>query len=188
MPVKLILASMSARRQSLLAQFGLPFEVDVADIDETPLADESPADMTLRLARQKAQVVYARRNDKVRVLAGDTTVALGMHNFGKPADKHEAISMLTQLSGNTHSVHSAIAIVDAQGIDALLSTTLVEFAPLTATQIARYCDTDEPYDKAGGYGIQGPAGAFVTRIEGSYSGVIGLPLWHTHQLLFNRHA
>lgn len=188
MSMKLILASESVRRQSLLAQFGLEFTICAANIDETPFANESPAEMTLRLAREKAHSVFNRYGHGYRVLGGDTTVAIGSRCFGKPGDKEEAMAMLLALSGCVHQVYSAVALVDQHGAHALLSTTSVEFAHLSEQQITRYCQTDEPYDKAGAYGIQGPAGAFVRSLNGSYSGVIGLPLWHTHQLLFNRHA
>ena len=117
------------------------------------------------------------------VLAGDTVVAIGDESLGKPADRAHAVAMLRRLSGATHTVYSAVALLAGRRAAHRLSATAVTFAGLDARDIERYCDTDEPYDKAGGYGIQGPAGAFVTRIDGSYSGVVGLPLWETRALL-----
>ena len=184
MASKLILASASPRRQQLLSQFDIPFDVVVADIDETPLPDESPDQMTIRLAIGKAQAVSQKMGLGYRVLGGDTTVALRGVIMGKPADKAEAIQMLKQLSGQVHDVHSAVALVGPDGCFSRISTTQVHFHELQDHQIARYCNGDDPYDKAGAYGIQGPAGQFVRRIDGSYSAVIGLPLWKTHQLLF----
>jgi septum formation protein len=181
--MKLILASRSPRRQQLLGLFGLDFETVEANIDESVVKSEAPGDMALRLAMTKARKVYALSGTGHRVLGGDTTVALQDTVFGKPANRSEAVSILRQLSGHTHSVFSGVALVDDTGARALLCESRVTFANLTNAQISRYCDTDDPYDKAGAYGIQGEAGKFVTHLEGSYSGVIGLPLWHTHQLL-----
>jgi septum formation protein len=181
--MKLILASRSPRRLQLLGQFGLIFETVEANIDESVVESETPGDMTLRLAMMKARKVYELMGAGHRVLGGDTTVALQGVVFGKPANRSEAVSMLQQLSGHTHSVFSGVALVDDTAARALLCESRVTFSNLTDDQISRYCDTDDPYDKAGAYGIQGEAGEFVTHLEGSYSGVIGLPLWHTHQLL-----
>ena len=181
--MKLILASGSPRRRQLLSQFGLDFESVEANIDESAVQNEAPGEMTLRLAMLKARKVFEKMATGHRVLGGDTTVALRDSVFGKPGDRSEAASMLQQLSGNTHSVFSGVALVDDTGARALLSESRVTFANLTDAQIFKYCESNDPYDKAGAYGIQGEAGKFVTHLEGSYSGVIGLPLWHTHQLL-----
>ena len=178
----LILASRSPRRQELLRLFDLPFDVREADIDETPLADESAAAMTERLAQQKARAIATDLPDHW-VLGGDTTVAIHGNLLGKPADRAEAIHMLEQLSGNQHDVISAVALVGPDFVGTDISVTRVTFMDLTPGMIAQYCDTGEPYDKAGGYGIQGPAGTFVTEIRGSYSGVVGLPLYETRMLL-----
>lgn len=196
----LILASESPRRRMLLAQLGVAFRVEVAAVDERRLAGESPAEMSVRLALLKARSVAARLGvdgdsgggrdtgaigdaEATAVLAGDTVVAIGDESLGKPADRAHAVAMLRRLSGATHTVYSAVALVAGRRAAHRLSATAVTFAGLDARDIERYCDTDEPYDKAGGYGIQGPAGAFVTRIDGSYSGVVGLPLWETRALL-----
>ncbi len=181
--MRLILASRSPRRRQLLSQFGLNFDVVEPGIDEGGIPGETPGEMTLRLALMKAQWVYDTLGAGHRVLGGDTTVALGSAVFGKPGDRSEAICMLQKLSGHTHSVFSGVALVNAAGSRYLLSESRVTFAKLTDAQIFRYCDCNDPYDKAGAYGIQGEAGKFVTDLDGSYSGVIGLPLWHTHQLL-----
>jgi septum formation protein len=180
--MKLVLASASPRRKQLLAQFGLSFDIITADVDERRI-DESPADMTIRLAILKAQTVYNIAGPDVQVLGGDTTVALGHTVLGKPADREEAMAMLKSLSGKTHSVFSAVALVRDSGCKSLLSETRVTFRELSENETAIYCDSGDPYDKAGAYGIQGGAGSFVTTLDGSYSGVVGLPLWHTHQLL-----
>jgi len=181
--MKLILASRSPRRQQLLNLFGLDFETVDADIDESVARNEAPGQMTLRLATMKAQTVYDMLGTGHRVLGGDTTVALQDAILGKPESRDEAVSMLRLLSGRTHSVFSGVALVSDEGAWELLCESRVTFAKLSDAQIFAYCDSDDPYDKAGAYGIQGEAGMFVTHLEGSYSGVIGLPLWHTHQLL-----
>lgn len=196
----LILASESPRRRALLAQLGVAFRVEAAAVDERRLAGETPAAMATRLALLKARTVAARhglRGDggdgdgdcvdgaesPSAVLAGDTVVAVAGDSLGKPAERAQAVAMLRRLSGNLHTVYTAVALVTGTRAAARLSATQVTFARLDARDIERYCDTDAPYDKAGGYGIQGAAGAFVTRIDGSYSGVVGLPLWETRELL-----
>ncbi|MEM7194505.1 MAG: Maf family protein [Pseudomonadota bacterium] len=178
----LILASRSPRRRQLLSLLVDKFEVESADVDETRLPDETAAEMTLRLALRKAEKVHSHYPDSF-VLGGDTTVSIDEEILGKPNDRKQAVDMLLRLSGRTHEVYSAVAIRGEFGSKEVLSTTAVTFRSLTAEDINTYCDSDEPYDKAGGYGIQGPAGQFVTRIDGSFSGVMGLPLWHTQQLL-----
>ncbi len=180
--MKLVLASASPRRKQLLQQFGLDFDIITADVDERRI-DETPGDMTIRLAILKAQTVYEITGPTVQVLGGDTTVALGNTVLGKPVDREDAIAMLKSLSGTTHSVFSAVALVRDSGCKSLLSETRVTFRKLSEDDIETYCNSSDPYDKAGAYGIQGAAGSFVTALDGSYSGVVGLPLWHTHQLL-----
>ncbi|NKB77422.1 MAG: septum formation inhibitor Maf [Gammaproteobacteria bacterium] len=181
--LNLVLASQSPRRNSLLKQFDIPFQVVVSDIDETPLIGEAPDQMTLRLAKQKALAVFDKVGKGHRVLGGDTTVTLQQRILGKPSGRSDAIDMLNQLSGSTHLVHSAVALASDNGCETRLCSTKVTFITLTDIQISQYCDSLDPYDKAGAYGIQGAAGRFVSQIEGSYSGVMGLPLWETHQLL-----
>ncbi len=183
---RLVLASNSPRRRQLLSQFGLEFDVCSADIDESRLPDESPEAMSRRLAEEKAQTVFdriSRSQGNCRVLGGDTAVALGDVVFGKPENKNHAIEMLQSLSGKTHSVFSAVALAQGGQCKSLVSETFVSFKHLLDDEIRAYCTTEDPYDKAGAYGVQGAAGQFVTELQGSYSGVIGLPLWHTHQLL-----
>ncbi len=172
-------------------RLGIQFCAVRADIDERQLDGESPADMTVRLALGKADTIFKRLasetetdpNIKNAVLGGDTVVAIGDEIFGKPSDQAHAMAMLQRLSGNTHSVFSAIALVTKHRRLHRLSTTEITFDRLSQAQIEHYCAGDEPFDKAGGYAIQGAAGAFVKHISGSYSGVVGLPLWETAQLL-----
>lgn len=184
---KLILASASPRRQQLLALLtAAQFRTEPADIDESRLNGEPPEDMTVRLALLKAQTVFERLTQdggRHAVLAGDTAVVIGDEILGKPSGRDHARAMLQRLSGNTHLVFSAVALVAEGRRLHRLSTTEVTFARIDQQQLERYCDGSEPFDKAGGYGIQGAAGAFVTHINGSYSGVVGLPLWETAQLL-----
>lgn len=186
MNLSLILASGSPRRQLLLQQFDIPFEVVVADVDETPLSSESPGEMTVRLAIKKAKAVGEKMGSGYRVLGGDTTVAIDGDILGKPQDVAEARSMLRRLSGATHQVYSGVALYMHGVCRTRLSTTNVTFYELSEQAIEVYCNTDDPYDKAGGYGIQSGAGEFVSSLDGSYSGVVGLPLWETHQLLFGK--
>ncbi len=179
----LILASSSPRRKELLARLGVEFSVKIADIDETPLQGESPVAMTKRLAHAKAQSVADTLNRAHWVLGSDTTVALGGRVFGKPASRREAMDTLALLSGNTHQVISSVSLVGEGRSVTKSVVSQVSFGELSNAQIAAYCDTDEPYDKAGSYGIQGSAGNFVKHINGDYSAIVGLPLWLTSQLL-----
>jgi septum formation protein len=179
----LILASASPRRKELLARLEVPFQIKIADIDETPLLNEHPLVMTERLARAKAQAVADRLNDTYWVLGSDTTVALGSRVFGKPASRQEAIETLGLLSGRCHEVISSVCLL---GGGEVLTTNIVShvtFGQLSRHQIEAYCDTDEPFDKAGSYGIQGKGGCFVQHIDGDYSAIVGLPLHATAQLM-----
>ncbi len=192
---RIYLASLSPRRRDLLTQIGVKFEVLLlrtdarrkADVDETPLENEAPDDYVLRIAQAKAQAGLAalrfRRLPFSPVLAADTTVTLDGRILGKPADRDEAVRMLRQLSGRQHRVLTAVAIAFDDRVEVRLSETAVTFVPLSEERIRRYVFTSEPHDKAGAYGIQGQAVAFVQRIEGSYSGVVGLPLAETAELL-----
>jgi septum formation protein len=180
----LVLASASPRRLELLRQIGIePDAVDPADLDETPLAEETPRRLALRLARAKAATAAARHPDAY-VLAADTVVALGRRLLGKPADGADAGRMLRLLSGRAHRVLTAVAVV-APGAraGARLSETRVQFKRLTAQEIDAYVAAGDWAGKAGGYGVQGHAGAFVTAINGAYTGVVGLPLYETRALL-----
>ncbi|MCP4009084.1 MAG: septum formation inhibitor Maf [Proteobacteria bacterium] len=183
LPAPLILASASPRRKELLARLGVKFRVLVADIDETRQADEAPVTMTERLALGKAQAVADGATSDIWVLGSDTTVSLGDRVFGKPASRLEAIDTLSLLSENTHQVISSVCLVGAGQSLTRSVISQVRFGKLSRAQIVAYCDTDEPYDKAGSYGIQGRAGAFVEHIDGDYSAIVGLPLWMTSQLL-----
>lgn len=179
----LVLASASPRRRDLLAQLVTGFDVEPADIDERPLQGEAPGALAARLARAKAEAVVRRRPGTV-VLGSDTVVAVGGETLGKPADRAQARSMLRRLSGRDHRVHSAVALVEAGGrvrVDDV--ATRVWFAELPGDWIERFVESGEPMDKAGAYGIQGAAGAWIPRIDGSYSGVVGLPLFQTAGLL-----
>ncbi|QOC22099.1 septum formation inhibitor Maf [Wenzhouxiangella sp. AB-CW3] len=179
----LILASASPRRRELLGVFGIDFEVRPADIDESVLDGETPADYTLRLAVEKARAVAGDCPGGF-VLGSDTTVALDGECLGKPVDAAQARDMLLRLSGTRHDVLSAVALVHPDGeVDSRLSTTIVDFAPLPAAWVDAYVDSGEPMDKAGAYGIQGAAGIWVRRLEGSYTGVVGLPQFETGELL-----
>ena len=179
----LILASASPRRRELLARLEVPFEIITADIDESRRDQEQPLAMTERLARGKAQAVFSRLQQPRWVLGADTTVALGERVFGKPESRQDAIDTLALLANHTHEVISSLALL-GPGSEAVRSVvSRVTFGPLSARQIEAYCDSDEPWDKAGSYGIQGRAGAFVEHIDGDYSAIVGLPLFTCAQLL-----
>ncbi|MCK5921195.1 MAG: septum formation inhibitor Maf [Methylococcales bacterium] len=179
----LILASQSPRRRELLTRLGLEFRVQSAEIDETQLAGESPVEMTERLARAKAQAIADSLLTPSWVMGADTTVTLDGIVFGKPASRQVAIDTLTQLADNTHQVISSVSLIGETFEKTTSVISNVRFGPLSRQTIAAYCDTYEPYDKAGSYGIQGLAGAFVEHIEGDYSAIVGLLLWATAQLL-----
>jgi len=182
----LILASQSPRRVAILKQMGIDCRVMPADIDESQLANEAPTDYVLRLAKQKALAILQQLNGQhaeMPILAADTTVALGDAIFGKPENDADAMRMLKKISGTQHQVHTAVAAVFNQQIELALNTTLVEMMPLSDAMIAAYIATNEHADKAGSYAIQGLAGNWVKRIDGSYTGVMGLPVHETAQLL-----
>jgi septum formation protein len=181
---QLILASASPRRRELLQQIGLRFRVVVAAVDESVLEGESPADYVVRLARAKALEVQQREDVSLPVLGSDTAVILDGDILCKPGSRDEAEAMLGRLSGNTHEVYSAVAVVAANGeVFDRLNITRVTFAELEPSWIRSYVDTGDPMDKAGAYGVQGRAAERISRIEGSFSGVMGLPLFETSQLL-----
>ena len=180
---ELVLASASPRRIELLALIGIqPDRIDPADIDETPGRDETPSRLAVRLSRTKAEVVAARSPDAV-VLAADTVVAVGRRLLEKPADEAEAARFLSLLSGRNHRVFTGVAIVANGRTWTRVVDTRVSFKVLSPAEIADYVVGGDWRGKAGGYGIQGPAGAFVTRIVGSYPAVMGLPLFETANLL-----
>jgi len=180
---ELVLASASPRRRELLARLGLTFSVHSSDIDESRLTSESPREMTERLAQAKARAVAGHLPAQHWVLGADTTVALGDVVFGKPGSRQDAFDTLKLLSGNTHEVISSVCLLGPSGSTTHSVVSNVRFGELSDSQISAYCDTDEPWDKAGSYGIQGLAGAFVEHIDGDYSSIVGLPLWTCAQLL-----
>jgi septum formation protein len=180
---RLVLASASPRRQELVRSVGLTFVVDPADVDEREHVGETPVDYVARVANAKAAVVTARRDDRAVVLAADTTVDVDGAILGKPADDDDARRMLRLMSGRTHLVHTAIVCASRAGVVSDVVTTAVTFTPLTERTLDRYLALGEHRDKAGAYGIQGAAGAFVERIHGSPTNVIGLPLAQTIVLL-----
>lgn len=191
---KIYLASKSPRRRELLRQVGIEFELLLNDVevDEDVLPGEAPLDYVARVTRDKAESArqtMARRVLPVRpVLAADTTVVVDTDILGKPADLQDAMRMMRRLSGRTHQVLTSVAVAYQDQVWQITQSSDVAFAPLNEETIAAYCDTPEPYDKAGGYGIQGPAAVFITHIAGSYSGIAGLPLYETVQLLLKAGA
>ena len=184
---QVVLASKSPRRAELLQQIHISFVCDAADIDETVLAGETAADYVQRLARQKAQAIWCKREAEQQpllpVLGSDTAVVIGEEILGKPNNKADAIVMLKKLSGKAHQVLTAVSVISQSKTLTALSTTTVNFKAVSALEIENYVDSGEPNDKAGAYGIQGFAAVFIEKIEGSYSGVMGLPLAETYQLL-----
>ncbi|MFZ5503693.1 MAG: Maf family protein [Pseudomonadota bacterium] len=193
---RIYLCSRSPRRRELLKQVGVNFSMLLlrsgnaqrsADVDETPLPNETPQAYVLRISQEKARAGCAalrfRSLPVLPVLAADTTVTLDNKIFGKPENAEHAAVMLGELSGREHQVLSAVAVAMGEQVEVLLSTSIVRFAKLDDERIKRYVLTHEYTDKAGGYGIQGYAGAFVEHLSGSYSGVMGLPLFETVELL-----
>jgi septum formation protein len=186
---KLILASQSPRRKELLKQLGFQFSIQASDIDETVNEAESAYNYVLRLAKEKAQHVLDSLPESEKefshVLGSDTSVVLNGTILGKPDNEADCINTLALLSNNSHQVLTAIALASKSGIQGEVITTDVTFKSLTKAEIQAYWLTGEPQDKAGSYGIQGIAGQFVKNINGSYSAVVGLPLYETSQLLTN---
>ena len=178
----LCLASASPRRRELLTQIGVAHEVAPAEIDEARLAGESPRDYVLRLARDKALCVRSLRPD-LPVLAADTAVVLGETVYGKPRDREHALDMLAALGGRNHSVLTAVSLATSTGLESALNESTVHLRAMSEQERAAYWDTGEPRDKAGGYAIQGFGAVFVQSLQGSFSGVMGLPLYETAELL-----
>ncbi len=178
-PPKLHLASTSPRRREILQSLGVEFEVAKVATDESPLPGESARELVLRLAVAKAEAATGAEY----ALGSDTVVVLDEHMLGKPADVDEAIDMLLALSGRSHSVLTGVALKTPQGTRTVLSTTDVRFREIDRDEAIRYWQSGEPADKAGAYGIQGLGGMFVQAINGSYSGVMGLPVFETVELL-----
>jgi septum formation protein len=192
---KIYLASKSPRRRELLRQIGVDFELMLlrsdparaVDVSEEVLADEDVHHYVARVAKEKGAFAFnlllQRRQPLRPVLTADTTVTIDGEILGKPADNREAIAMLERLSGRTHQVLTSVAVHAERVAEQVTQVSNVCFAKLTPEQIRAYCATPEPYDKAGGYGIQGPAALFIEHIEGSHSGIMGLPLFETASLL-----
>jgi septum formation protein len=181
------LASASPRRQELLRQIDVAFEVMPSNILEVPLPDETAPDYVLRVARGKARFVAEQVRTRGLpphpVLGADTEVVLDGEVLGKPRDAAHGKAMLKRLSGRCHDVLSGVALLDTARELTALSQSRVSFAPLSNAEIERYWASGEPTDKAGAYAVQGRAAAFITRIEGSYSGIVGLPLADVARLL-----
>ncbi len=192
---KIYLASKSPRRRELLRQIGVEFELMLlrsdpgrsVDVSEEVWPDEDVHDYVARVAKAKGAFAYnlllQRRQPLRPVLTADTTVSIDGEILGKPADNREAVDMLERLSGRTHQVLTSVAVHAERMAEQVTQVSQVRFAKLTPQQIRSYCATLEPYDKAGGYGIQGPAALFIEHIEGSHSGIMGLPLFETANLL-----
>lgn len=192
---QLILASASPRRRELLQQIELQFHVHVVEIDETPHTNESPNAYVLRMAENKASAAYEnlrvehKKFGRLVVLSADTSVICDGVILGKPQDKDAARKHLQMLSGREHMVLTSVAVLaadedqDAPFVQSLVSQSSVEFTELTSQAIEKYLQTDEPYDKAGSYAVQGMAAQFIKNIQGSYSGIMGLPLYETATLL-----
>lgn len=181
----LYLASGSPRRRELLAQIGVPFVSLTTSVDETPLPEEAPIAYVERLARAKAAAGLATlgTDEQAVVLGADTSVVLDGRILGKPGSREECIAMLQDLSGREHEVLTAVALASVQRSEARVVCSRVAFRPIDAAEAEAYWSTGEPLDKAGGYAIQGFAAVFVSQLTGSYSGVVGLPLCETAQLL-----
>ncbi len=184
---QLILASASPRRRELLDQIGVRYHVMSVDLDESVLPDESAETLVKRLAQEKAEAVWQKQlalSDKcLPVLGADTLGVLGSQFLVKPRNYEHAYQMLSAMSGNSHQILTAVAIRHQQGCEVCLNVNTVYFKALTDKEISEYWESGEPKDKAGAYAIQGYGAVFIKRIEGSYSGVMGLPLYETQELL-----
>ena len=176
------LASASPRRRELLNQMGVPHRIMAAHIDEAVRAWEGPRDYVIRMAQDKA-VAVRERGERLPVLAADTSVVLDDVIFGKPVDREDFMSMLGKLSGRTHDVLTSVALATDGGVHVLVSTSEVRFRSLAEAEIEKYWETGEPRDKAGGYAVQGFGAVFIEWLSGSYSGVMGLPIFETAELL-----
>jgi septum formation protein len=179
------LASASPRRSALLAQIGVAHEVRPVDVDEATREGEGPGRYVQRLARTKAETLWSKLPvaERRAVLGADTTVAIDGHILGKPANETDCLRMLRLLSARTHQVYTALALRHSEGEQTLLNVSDVSFRTLDDEEIRAYWASGEPADKAGGYAVQGRAALFIDRIAGSYSGIMGLPLYETGRLL-----
>jgi len=176
-PLHIVLASASPRRRDLLAQLGVDFVVRPADLDESVRPGEDPVEYVRRLSVEKAIAIHDQIDEHpALVIAADTTVDLDGRILGKPADRDEASAMLRDLSARTHRVHTGVTLTLGDARASEVTTTLVTFTPVTDAALAWYLDTEEPFDKAGAYALQGSGGVFVASVRGSVSNVVGLPL------------
>ena len=185
-PFRLILASASPRRRELLTQAGYVFDIEAADVDETPHANESPAAYVKRLAEEKAQAILAKHNTfhgALVVLGADTTVVCDNEILAKPDNAEHAKQMLCKLSGRRHQVLTGIAAATRERVISDVETTEVVFSEISEAELDRYCATHEPLDKAGAYGIQGYAARWIPRIDGDYFNVMGLPIARAVRLI-----
>lgn len=182
---EIILASASPRRAELLDQIGVKYTIQVVDIDENSLANETPEDLVQRLAIEKSQAVPKHLSKGFPVLGADTLGVLNNELLVKPRDFEHAYQMLSSMSGNWHEILSAVAVRHKDETLLCLNRNRVLFRQLSFAEIKQYWETGEPQDKAGAYAVQGLAAAFIERIEGSYSGIMGLPLFETADLLQN---
>jgi len=180
--LQITLASASARRRELLEQIQVSYIVHPVNIDESYIDGETPERFVKRLALEKAQAGY-QKNPHQPSLGSDTIVVFGQHILGKPENQKTAFEMLSMLRGQTHQVMTAVALCNGETEHCEMSTSDVEFGEISEQQIEAYWQTGEPIDKAGGYAIQGMAAQFIKNIKGSYSGIMGLPLFETAQLL-----
>ncbi len=182
---QLYLASASPRRREILERMGVVFEIVSQTTDEAVLPEEAPEVFAIRLALEKARSGLAQRPSGATapVLGADTAVVIDEQILGKPADRSEALAMLEQLSGQPHRVLTGVALVDGERELTRLSLSTVTFREILPAEQAAYWESGEPIGKAGGYAIQGAGGVFVEQLEGSYSGVMGLPMFETHDLL-----
>ena len=180
------LASSSPRRAELLQQIGIEFETLQVDVDESQQADELADDYVRRMAKTKAEAgvsLLAQQGKEAVVLAADTIIAIGDKIIGKPLDRQQCWCILSQLSARQHQVISAVALFSGDDLETKLSSNRVWFRALSDSEIKSYCATEEPMDKAGAYAIQGRGAIFIQHLEGSYSSVMGLPLFETAELL-----
>jgi septum formation protein len=185
-PFRLILASASPRRRELLTQAGFVFDIEAADIDETPHTNEAPGAYVKRLAEEKAQAVLAKHagfHGQLIVLGADTTVVADDEMLAKPDDAAHAKRMLRKLSGRTHEVLTGIAAATRSGVVSAVESTEVVLSEIPAAELDHYCATAEPLDKAGAYGIQGYAARWIPRIDGDYFNVMGLPIARVVRLI-----
>jgi septum formation protein len=178
----LLLASASPRRAELLRASGFQFEVRPADVDESVRSGETPRDYVRRVAEAKARAVLPAAGSRI-VLAGDTTVVVDGQILGKPSDDADAVRMLRLLSGRWHEVMTAVTVARGTRVRTDVEVTRVEFAPLSDEEVSWYVESGEPRDRAGAYAVQGLASRFVTRVDGSYSNVVGLPVALVYAML-----